>query len=46
MLDWSAPPIALNIVTPPGGPRPSKITVLIEFLVRRFSEHAAPWAKS
>jgi DNA-binding transcriptional LysR family regulator len=46
MTDWSAPPIALNIVTPPGGPRPSKITVLIEFLVRRFSELAAPWAKS
>ena len=46
MMDWSARPIALNIVTPPGGPRPSKITALIEFLVRRFSEHAAPWAKS
>jgi DNA-binding transcriptional LysR family regulator len=45
MTHWSAPPIALNIVTPPGGPRPSKVTVLIEFLVRRFSEHAAPWAK-
>jgi len=45
MMDWSAPPIALNIVTPPGGPRPSKVTVLIEFLVRRFSERAAPWAK-
>ena len=45
MMDWSGPPIALNIVTPPGGPRPSKVTVLIEFLVRRFSEHAAPWAK-
>jgi DNA-binding transcriptional LysR family regulator len=46
MTDWSAPPIALNIVTPPGGPRPSKVTVLIDFLVRRFSERAAPWAKS
>ena len=45
MMDWSAPLIALNIVTPPGGPRPSKVTVLIEFLLRRFSERAAPWAK-
>lgn len=45
MTGWAAPPIALNIVTPPGGPRPSKVTVLIEFLVRRFSEHAAPWAQ-
>jgi DNA-binding transcriptional LysR family regulator len=46
MTDWSAPPIALNIVTPPGGPRPSRITVLIEFLVRRFSGRAAPWGGS
>jgi DNA-binding transcriptional LysR family regulator len=45
MTGWTAPPIALNIVTPPGGPRPSKVTVLIEFLVRRFSEHAAPWVQ-
>jgi DNA-binding transcriptional LysR family regulator len=45
MTDWSAPPIALNIVIPPGGPRPSKVTVLVEFLVRRFSERAAPWAQ-
>ena len=45
MGDWSAPPIALNIVTPPGGPRPPKVAALIEFLVRRFSERAAPWAK-
>jgi DNA-binding transcriptional LysR family regulator len=45
MTDWSAPPIALNIVTPPGGPRPPKVAVLIDFLVRRFSQRAAPWAK-
>jgi DNA-binding transcriptional LysR family regulator len=46
MTEWSATPIALNIVTPPGGPRPSKVTVLIEFLVCRFSDRAVPWAKS
>jgi DNA-binding transcriptional LysR family regulator len=45
MTDWSAPPIALNIVTPPGGPRPPKVTALMDFLVRRFSERAAPWAR-
>jgi DNA-binding transcriptional LysR family regulator len=45
MNDWSAPPIALNIVTPPGGPRPPKTTVLIEFLARRFSERATPWSR-
>jgi DNA-binding transcriptional LysR family regulator len=45
MNDWSAPPIALNVVTPRGGPRPPKVAALIEFLVRRFSERAAPWAK-
>jgi DNA-binding transcriptional LysR family regulator len=44
MDDWSAPPIALNVVTPGGGPRPAKVTALIEFLVCRFSERAAPWA--
>ena len=43
MTDWSAPPIALNIVTPPGGLRAPKVAVLIEFLVRRFSEQTAPW---
>jgi DNA-binding transcriptional LysR family regulator len=45
MTDWSAPPIALNIVTPAGRPRPSKVVVLIDFLSHRFSDHAAPWAK-
>jgi DNA-binding transcriptional LysR family regulator len=46
MTDWSLPPIALNLVTPSGGPRPSKVAVAIEFLVRRFSERAAPWNKA
>jgi DNA-binding transcriptional LysR family regulator len=45
MTDWSAPPTALNIVSPAGRHRPSRVAVLIEFLVRRFSEHAAPWEK-
>ena len=43
MTEWSAPPIALNIVTPPGGLRAPKVAVFIDFLVRRFSEQTAPW---
>ena len=41
--EWSLPPIALHMVTPPGGLRPMRVSVLIDFLVRRLS--AAPWAK-
>jgi DNA-binding transcriptional LysR family regulator len=43
MADWSLPPVALNIVTPPGALRPPRVTALIEFLVERLS--AAPWAE-
>jgi DNA-binding transcriptional LysR family regulator len=46
MTDWSAPPIAVNIVMPSGGPRPPKLTALIEFLVSRFSKRTVPWAKT
>ena len=42
MADWSMPPIALNIVTPPGGHRPARVATVIEFLVRRLS--GATWA--
>jgi DNA-binding transcriptional LysR family regulator len=42
MADWSMPPIALNIVTPPGGHRPARVTAVVEFLAGRLS--AAPWA--
>jgi DNA-binding transcriptional LysR family regulator len=42
MADWSMPPIALNIVTPPGGHRPARVAAVIEFLVGRLS--AAQWA--
>ena len=44
LTDWSAPPIALNIVTPPGGPRPSKVAVLIEFLIAGFPSAQPPGA--
>ena len=42
MADWSMPPIALNIVTPPAGHRPARVAAVIEFLVGRLS--AAQWA--
>jgi len=39
---WSPPPIALHLVTPPGGPRPARVTALIVFLTEALS--GAPWA--
>jgi hypothetical protein len=34
--NWSAPKLALHLVTPAGGPRPIRVAVLLEFLTRRF----------
>jgi hypothetical protein len=44
MSDWSLPPIALHIVTPPGGPRPARVAAVIEALARHLS--TAPWAQA
>jgi DNA-binding transcriptional LysR family regulator len=41
--DWAAPKLALHVVTPAGGPRPTRIAALLDFLVRRFTSGAAPW---
>ncbi|MCJ2072511.1 LysR family transcriptional regulator [Methylobacterium sp. J-030] len=40
--DWSPPPIALHLVTPPGDPRPARVTALIIHLTQRLAH--APWA--
>lgn len=42
MPDWSPPPIALNLVTPPGSLRPARVTALMGFLERALP--AMPWA--
>jgi DNA-binding transcriptional LysR family regulator len=41
--DWPAPPLALHVVTPPGGPRPPRIAAVVDFLVRRLAGGRAPW---
>jgi DNA-binding transcriptional LysR family regulator len=41
--DWAAPPLALNLITPSGGPRAIRIRVLLDFLARRFTSGSAPW---
>jgi DNA-binding transcriptional LysR family regulator len=43
LADWATPPLALNLVTPAGGPRPIRTRVLLDFLSRRFAAGSAPW---
>jgi DNA-binding transcriptional LysR family regulator len=42
MAEWSMPPIALNVVTPPSSFRSARVAAVIDFMVRRLS--GAPWA--
>ena len=41
--EWSVANLALHLITPAGGPRPTRVTVLLDFLARRFTSGAAPW---
>jgi DNA-binding transcriptional LysR family regulator len=41
--DWASPPLALNLVTPGGGPRAIRTRVLLDFLTHRFTTGSAPW---
>jgi DNA-binding transcriptional LysR family regulator len=43
LTDWTTPPLALNLVTPAGGPRSIRTRVLLEFFTHRFVTGAAPW---
>jgi DNA-binding transcriptional LysR family regulator len=43
LTEWTTPPLALNLVTPGGGPRAARTRVLLDFLIRRFAAGAAPW---
>jgi DNA-binding transcriptional LysR family regulator len=44
LAGWTAPPLAVNILTPAGGARPTRVAALIEFLVRHFAADVVPWA--
>jgi DNA-binding transcriptional LysR family regulator len=43
LTDWTTSPLALNLVTPGGGPRAIRTQVLLTFLTQRFAAGAAPW---
>ena len=43
LVGWNPPPAALNVLMPPGRPRASRVAVLLDFLIRRFSAGSAPW---
>jgi DNA-binding transcriptional LysR family regulator len=45
LTNWTAPPLAVNILTPTGGTRPSRVSALIAFLVQNFAEDVVPWAR-
>ena len=38
--EWSGPPIALHLVTPSSGPRPARVSAVIDFFSRTFARLA------
>jgi DNA-binding transcriptional LysR family regulator len=42
LQDWAPPPIAVQLVMPPGGLRPARVGAVIDFLAARFA--GAPWS--
>jgi len=43
LTEWTIPSGGLYLVTPPGGPKPARITVLADFLAKHFT--GATWCK-
>jgi DNA-binding transcriptional LysR family regulator len=37
LADWVQPPRGLHLITPPGGPRPARVELLLSFLRKRLS---------
>jgi DNA-binding transcriptional LysR family regulator len=37
VADWTAAPIALHLVMPPGGPRPTRVEALAAYLAKTLS---------
>jgi DNA-binding transcriptional LysR family regulator len=37
MTDWALPPISVHLVAPGGGPRPARVTALMDYLAKRLS---------
>ena len=37
LADWTAAPIALHLVMPPGGPRPARVEALAAYLAKALS---------
>jgi DNA-binding transcriptional LysR family regulator len=45
LADWSEPSMTINLLTSAGGPRPPRVSVLLDFLTRRFTAGTAPWTR-
>jgi hypothetical protein len=37
--------MTINLLTSAGGPRPPRVSVLLDFLTRRFTAGTAPWTR-
>lgn len=45
LAEWEAPLLHVNLLTPPGGPRPPRVTAFLDFMAEQFGQHAAPWLR-